>query len=61
LLPADLQARTGEFSVNQLVSLRFASDQELPELARKVLEGKIEDRKTIKKMVKNWQPDFLRA
>jgi hypothetical protein len=61
LLPADLQSRTSEFSVNQLVSLRFASDQELPELARKVLEGKIEDRKTIKKMVKNWQPDLLRA
>lgn len=61
LLPADLRSRTGEFSVGQLVSLRFASDEELPELCRKVLEGKIEDRKTIKKMVKNWQPDFLRA
>jgi hypothetical protein len=61
LLPADLQSRVGELSVNQLVSLRFASDQELPELARKVLEGKIEDRKTIKKMVKKWEPDFLRA
>jgi hypothetical protein len=61
VLPTDLQSRIGDFSVNQLVSLRFASDQELPELARKVLEGKIEDRKTIKKMVKNWQPDLLRA
>jgi len=61
LLPADLQSRTDEFSVSQLVALRFAGDQELPELARKVLEGKIEDRKAIKKMVKNWQADLLRA
>ena len=61
VLPADLRARAEEFSVGQLVSLRFASDQELPELCRKVLEEKIEDRKAIKKMVKNWQPDFLRA
>lgn len=61
LLPADLRPRTGEFSVNQLVALRFASDEELPALARKVLDEKIEERKAIKKLVKNWQPDFLRA
>jgi hypothetical protein len=61
LLPADLQSRADEFSLSQLVALRFAGDQELPELARKVLEGKIEDRKAIKKMVKNWQADLLRA
>ena len=61
LLPADLRSRIGEFSVAQLVSLRFASDAELPELARKVLDGKIEDRKAIKQMVREWQADSLRA
>jgi Family of unknown function (DUF6526) len=61
LLPADLQARISELSLAQLVSLRFASDAELPELTRKVLDDKIADRKTIKKMVKNWQADYLRA
>jgi len=61
VLPGELRGRIGEFSVGQLVSLRFASDAELPELARKVLEGKIEDRKAIKQMVKDWQPDWLRA
>ena len=61
LLPADLAARIPEFSVSQLVSLRFAGDKELPELARKVLQDKITDRKTIKKMVRDWQADFLRA
>ncbi|HKO05672.1 MAG TPA: DUF6526 family protein, partial [Candidatus Acidoferrales bacterium] len=61
LLAADLRARIAEFSVGQLVALRFASDAELPELARKVLDGKIEDRKAIKQMVRDWQADWLRA
>lgn len=61
VLPADLKRRIPEFTVAQLVSLRFAGDDELPDLARKVLEGNIQDRKTIKQMVRNWQPDNLRA
>ena len=61
VLPADLRSRAGEFSINQLVALRFASDDELPAIALKVLDEKIEERKAIKKLVKNWQPDFLRA
>lgn len=61
VLPADLRARIGEFSLGQLVALRFASDAELGELARKVLEGKIEDRKAIKQMVRDWQADWMRA
>jgi hypothetical protein len=47
--------------VAQLVSLRFASDAELPALARKVLNDKLEERKAIKQLVKNWKPDYLRA
>ena len=61
LLPADLKARIGEFTIDQLVSLRFAGDDELPELVRKVLDEKLNDRKVIKRMIKNWKPDFLRV
>ena len=61
LLPADLHPRILEFAPGQLVSLRFASDAELPALARKVLDEKIADRKAIKKLIQNWQPDLLRA
>jgi hypothetical protein len=61
LLPADLQPRIDEFTVKQLVALRFASDAELPALARKVVEGKIEDQKAIKKMVAAWRADCQRA
>jgi len=60
LLPADLKPRIGGFTINQLVSLRFASDAELPALARKVLDGKVNDRKTIKQMVQNWRADHQR-
>jgi hypothetical protein len=61
LLPADLQASIPALTVVQLVSLRFASDGELPGLVRKVLNDKINDRKAIKQMIRNWQPDHLRA
>ena len=61
VLPSDLKARIGEFTVAQLVSLRFAGDAELPALARKVLDEKLSERKAIKQMVKTWKPDFLRA
>ena len=61
LLPADLQPRIDEFTVKQLVALRFASDQELPGLARTVLDGKITDQKAIKKMITAWRADHLRA
>ncbi len=61
LLPSDLQPRIGEFKPGQFVALRFASDEELPALARKVLADNVTDVKTIKLMVKNWRADNLRA
>jgi hypothetical protein len=61
LLPADLHARIGEFTIDQLVALRFASNVELPDLARRVLEEKVNDRNVIKQMIKTWRPDLARA
>jgi hypothetical protein len=59
--PPDVAARAREFTPDQLVALRFASDAELPALARKVLDDKIADRKAIKMMIQDWQADHLRA
>lgn len=61
VLPADLQARTGELTINQIVALRFASDAELPALARKVLDEELTQRKAIKQLIKTWRPDYQRA
>ena len=60
LLPDDLQNRIGDFTTNQLIGLRFAPDEELPDLARRVLDEGISDRKTIKQAVKNWRADNQR-
>jgi hypothetical protein len=61
LLPPDLQTRIPEYTAGQLIAMRFASDAELPSLARKVLDEKLTDRKAIKRLVKDWQADYLRA
>ena len=61
ICPGDLNARFAEFTPGQLVALRFASDAELPTLARKVLDDRLQDRKAIKLMVKDWQADNFRA
>lgn len=61
LLPPDLVARIPEFTHKQLVALRFASDAELPALARKVLDERLTDGKAIKQLVRDWQADTLRA
>ena len=61
VLPEELRWRADELTVNQFVSLRFASDDELPVLMKKVLDEKVTSRKAIKQLIKNWRPDYLRA
>ncbi len=61
LLPADLKSRINDFTIKQLVALRFASDGELPTLSRKVLMENITDTNTIKQLIKDWRPDNARA
>lgn len=60
LLPDDLKSRLSEFTTDQLIGLRFASDEELPQLARQVLDGGISGRADIKKAVNNWRADHER-
>ena len=60
-LTPELMPRLGEFTMNQLCSLRFAGDAELPVLAQRVLAEKLDDRKAIKRLIRDWQADHLRA
>jgi hypothetical protein len=60
VLPASLQPRISELSVDQLVGLRFASDAELPGLVEKTLGGNW-TRKQIKEAIQNWKPDTWRV
>lgn len=61
VLPEELRWRADELTVDQFVSLRFASDEELEKLMQTVLDGKLSERKAIKQLIKNWRPDSLRA
>ena len=60
LLPADLRSRASGLHVQQLVALRFASDEELPELVRRVLDEGLSDRNEIKKAIRSWRADHAR-
>lgn len=61
LLPDNLKPRINDFSTAQLIAIRFASDSELPQLARKVLEENIADQKPIKEAITTWRPDYQRV
>jgi hypothetical protein len=61
LLPPDMRSRIPELTLAQLISLRFAGDEELVALTRQVLDERLSDRKSIKRRIKNWQADILRA
>ena len=60
LLSEDLQNRVGDFTTSQLIGLRFAPDEELPDLARRVLDEGISDPEPIKQAVKAWRADNQR-
>ncbi|HEX8377235.1 MAG TPA: DUF6526 family protein [Pedobacter sp.] len=47
-------------SFGQIASLRFASDEELPELTEKAINQNLSP-KEIKKSIKSWQADYMRA
>jgi hypothetical protein len=61
LLPEELRSRVEELDTRQLVALRFASDAELPELVRAVLDGRLASGDAIKRAVRDWRADWLRV
>ena len=61
-LPDDLRVRVGELSAGQLIALRFCGDEtELVTLTRSVLNGQLKSNNEIKKSIKTWRPDTMRA
>lgn len=61
VLPADLATQALNLRTGQMAALRFASDEELPELVGRVLTGEFKSNKEIKQAVKNWRGDYLRV
>jgi hypothetical protein len=60
LCPEPFRSRIPELSEGQLVSLRFASDAEVPALAQRALVEKL-SRADIKKAIRTWRPDYWRV
>ncbi len=60
VLADDLKPRIDEFTIDQICALRFAPDDEFPDLARKVLNDGTDDRNAIKSMIRAWRPDYQR-
>ncbi|MDP1832099.1 MAG: DUF6526 family protein [Geothrix sp.] len=60
LFPADLQGRIQELSPKQMVGLRFASDGELAERTREVLDQNLSG-EAVKKRIQTWRPDTFRV
>src|SRR5579863_7852202 len=60
LAPAEWHAQVYRLSEDQLIALRFASDDEVVELAKQALEHNL-TRKQIKERIKTWRPDNWRV
>lgn len=61
LLPADLRGRIGELSERQLIAIRFAPDNEVPDLTRRTLNGELKTPGDIKRAIQDWRPDYFRV
>jgi hypothetical protein len=60
LAPAEWHAQIYRLTEDQLIGLRFASDDEVVELAKQALEHNL-NRKQIKERIKSWRPDEWRV
>jgi hypothetical protein len=61
LLTPELALKAANLRTNQMIALRFASDEELPSLIEKTINGEFLTTKEIKQSIKNWRGDYLRV
>jgi hypothetical protein len=60
-MPAEEHAAIAALRTGHLVGLRFASDEEAPDLARRCAAGDLKSSADVKKQINNWRADYLRV
>jgi len=60
-LAPELRQRIPELHLGQLIGLRFAGDGELSGLVEQCLRGDLATTDAVKRAVRDWRPDFIRA
>lgn len=61
ILSPQLAANASKLTISQMIALRFASDEELPGLVERTLNGEFATPKEIKLAIKEWRSDYLRV
>jgi len=61
LLSPELVKKAEGLRTGQIISLRFAPDDELAGLVERTLNGEFAKTKEIKQAIKNWRADYLRV
>ncbi len=60
-LAPELRVRINELHLRHLIALRFAGDAELPSLVERCLRGELTTTDAVKREIRDWRPDFIRA
>jgi hypothetical protein len=60
-LAPELRSRIPELHLRHLIGLRFAGDAELASLVERCLHGELPTTDAVKRAVREWRPDFIRA
>jgi hypothetical protein len=61
VLPAELRSAVADLRTRHLIALRFAADEEVPDLVRRIRAGELDRLDDIKRAIRTWRPDRMRA
>ena len=61
LLDPELAEKAKGLKLSQIIALRFASDEELPDIVRRTISGEFATPKDIKLAIRSWRGDHRRV
>lgn len=61
ILPQSDRGLIDQLQPRHFIALRFAPDEEVPDLVRRCASGELRSGNEIKKAIRNWKPDYLRV